>query len=48
MKDVRKKDVLLIINTYQTYINDFVDLSARDLDNIYSEVAQKDLENLFF
>lgn len=48
MKDVRKKDVLLIINTYQNYINDFVDLSDRDLDNIYSEVAKKDLENLFF
>ena len=48
MKDVRKKDVLLIINTYQNYINDFVDLSDRDLDNIYLEVAKKDLENLFF
>ena len=48
MKDVSKKDVLLIINTYQNHINDFVNVSDKALDAIYLEVAKKDFENLFF
>ena len=41
MKDVSKKDVLLIINTYQNHINDFVNVSNKDLDAIYLEAIRE-------
>ena len=32
-----KEEVLNIINTYQNYYNDFVDVSKEDLNNIYEK-----------
>lgn len=44
MKDFTKEDLLLILNVYQQYINDYVDISTQDLDKIYLAVAFEDLE----
>jgi len=33
-----KEDVLKIINTYQNYYNDFVNVSKEDLNNIYEKI----------
>ena len=46
MENFTKKDLLLIINIYQNYINDFVNISDKDLNTIYFEIAKKDLKNL--
>jgi hypothetical protein len=43
MTGLTKKDLLLILNTYQNYINDFVNISDDDLTNIYINVAKNDL-----
>ena len=43
MTELTKKDLLLILNTYQNYINDFVNISDDDLNNIYINVAKNDL-----
>ena len=42
-----KKDLLLILNIYQNYINDFTNISNKDLNAIYLEIAKKDIKNLF-
>ena len=42
-----KKDLLLILNIYQNYINDFTNISNKDLDNIYLEIAKQDIKKLF-
>ena len=33
-----KKDILNIINTYQNYYNDFVNVNKEDLNNIYEKI----------
>jgi hypothetical protein len=48
MKDFTKKDLLLIINTYQNYMNDFVNVTDKDINNIYLEVAKQDLHATFY
>lgn len=35
MENLTKKDILKILNTYQNHINDFVNISQRDLDRIH-------------
>tara|TARA_R100000030_G_scaffold66472_1_gene50622 strand:- start:180 stop:302 length:123 start_codon:yes stop_codon:yes gene_type:complete len=35
---MNKKDILNIINTYQNYYNDFVNVNEKDLNNIYEKV----------
>ena len=46
MEAFTKKDLLLILNTYQNYINDYKNISEKDLDKIYYQVAKNDLEEL--
>tara|TARA_Y100000592_G_scaffold93855_1_gene157680 strand:- start:1069 stop:1287 length:219 start_codon:yes stop_codon:yes gene_type:complete len=48
MKNFTKKDLLLIINTYQNYMNDFVNVTDKDINNIYLEIAKKDLHATFY
>tara|TARA_Y100000004_G_scaffold69609_1_gene78147 strand:+ start:22395 stop:22607 length:213 start_codon:yes stop_codon:yes gene_type:complete len=48
MKDFTKKDLLLIINTYQNYMNDFVNVTDKDINNIYLKIAKKDLHATFY
>ena len=43
MKDLTKKDLLLILNVYQNYYNDFIEISEKDLTNLYLEVAKADI-----
>lgn len=33
-----KKDILNIINAYQNYYNDFINVSNEDLNNIYEKI----------
>ena len=33
-----KEEVLNIINTYQNYYNDFVNVNREDLNNIYEKI----------
>ena len=47
MENFTKKDLLMIINVYQNYVNDFVNISEDDLDKIYLNVAMEDLSILF-
>jgi len=42
MENFTKKDLLLILNVYQNYINDFVNISDEDLNNLYLEIAKQD------
>ncbi len=35
---MNKKDILNIINTYQNYYNDFVNVNEKDLNNIYEKI----------
>jgi len=39
-----KKQLLLILNVYQNYYNDFNNISETDLNNIYKKVAFKDIQ----
>ena len=39
-----KKQLLLILNIYQNYYNDFNNISETDLNNIYKKVAFKDIQ----
>ena len=41
-----KKDLLLILNVYQNYFNDFTNISETDLTNIYKEIAKQDIKQL--
>ena len=53
MKDFTKKDLKLIINTYQNYMNNFIydfqsfNLTDKDINNIYLEIAKQDLQATF-
>jgi|TARA_R110000765_G_scaffold24975_1_gene62072 hypothetical protein len=44
MTEFTKKDLLLILNTYQNYFNDFNNISEDDLTNIYIEIATEDMK----
>ena len=46
MTNLTKKDLLLILNIYQNYINDFVNISHEDLNKMYLQIAKEDLKNL--
>ena len=46
MTNFTKKDLLLILNVYQNYQNDFVNISDKDLNRMYFEIAKKDMKNL--
>jgi len=35
---MNKEDILTIINTYQNYYNDFVNVNEEDLNNIYEKI----------
>lgn len=42
-----KKQLLMILNVYQNYYNDFNNISEIDLHNIYKAIAFKDIsENI--
>ena len=45
MTGFTKEDLLEIINVYQNYINDFVNVSNEDIDKMYLEIAKKDMTN---
>ena len=44
MTNFRKKDFLLILNIYQKYINQFVNINDEDLNNIYLQIAKEDFK----
>jgi hypothetical protein len=44
MIEFTKKDLLLILNTYQNYFNDFNNISEDDLTNIYIEIETEDMK----
>ena len=44
MDNFRKKDLINIINVYQNYINDFVNISDKDIDDMYLQIAKQDKE----
>tara|TARA_R100000951_G_scaffold70195_1_gene59093 strand:- start:2097 stop:2327 length:231 start_codon:yes stop_codon:yes gene_type:complete len=44
MRDFRKKDLLRILNVYQNHINDFVNVSEKDLNEMYFEIAKGEQE----
>lgn len=37
---MNKEQILLILNVYQNYYNDFVNISEKDLDEIYKTANQ--------
>ncbi len=39
-----KQKLKLIINIYQNYFNDFINITDKDIDNIYLELAKKDIK----
>lgn len=47
MTNFRKKDLLMILNIYQNYINDYVNISETDLDKLYLLIAKEDIKNNF-
>jgi hypothetical protein len=46
MTNFTKKDLLLILNIYQNYVNNFVNISDRDLNKLYLQIAKEDLTNI--
>jgi hypothetical protein len=44
MNNFRKTDLIDIINVYQNHINDFVNISDKDIDDMYLEIAKQDKE----
>ena len=42
MKDFKKDDLLMIINKYQNYTNQFINISDEDIDKLYFEIAKED------
>ncbi len=42
MKDFKKDDLLMIINKYQNYTNQFINISDEDIDKLYFEIAKDD------
>ena len=47
MTNFRKKDLLMILNIYQNYINEFTNISQSDLDKLYLLIAKEDIKNNF-
>lgn len=45
MTNFKKKDLLLILNIYQNYINEYTNISQSDLDNLYLLIAKEDIKN---
>ena len=41
-----KNYLLLILNVFQNYYNDFVNISDDDLDNMYKEIAKEDIKQM--
>lgn len=46
MTNFTKKDLLLILNVYQNYINDFANISDEDLNKMYFQIAKEDIKQL--
>ena len=46
MNNFKKRDLLLILNIYQNYINQFINISESDVDKIYLLIAKEDIKNL--
>ena len=46
MENLTKKDILKILNTYQNYINDFVNISDEDLTKMYQNLDIKQTKEL--
>ena len=44
MNNFRKTDLIDIINIYQNHINDFVNISDKDIDDMYLKIAKQDKE----
>lgn len=42
MKNFKKDDLLMIINKYQNYVNQFINISDEDIDKLYFEIAKDD------
>ena len=42
MTEFSKKDLLLILNIYQNYYNDFVNITEDDITNMYVQIATED------
>lgn len=41
-----KDYLLLILNVFQNYYNDYVNISEDDLNNIYIEIAKQDIKQM--
>ena len=39
MKDFTRDDLLLILNAYQNQINDYVNISPKDLDELFVHIV---------
>lgn len=42
MNNFKKDDLLMIINEYQNYTNQFINISDEDIDNLYFQIAKND------
>ena len=42
MEYFTKDDLLMILNVYQSHVNDFINISEKDLKEIYIKIAKKD------
>ena len=42
MNNFKKDDLLMIINKYQNYTNQFINISDEDIDKLYFEIAKDD------
>jgi len=42
MNNFKKDDLLMIINEYQNYTNEFINISDEDIDKLYFQIAKKD------
>tara|TARA_R100000541_G_scaffold29847_1_gene38971 strand:+ start:2423 stop:2629 length:207 start_codon:yes stop_codon:yes gene_type:complete len=46
MTGLTKNDLLLILNIYQNYYNDFVNISEDDITNMYIQIATGDFKQI--
>ena len=42
MNNFKKDDLLMIINEYQNYTNQFINISDKDVDKLYLQIAKND------
>ena len=42
MNNFKKDDLLMIINEYQNYTNQFINISDEDIDKLYFKIAKND------